>query len=74
MTLLVTWLACYDSVQAWASRGGVPIDPPRPFFVPTCGYFLSLPFKFLVPGTGPHSGALRATDPQGTGGRAPTLK
>lgn len=40
----------FDSVQAWAMVGGQPAEPPRPDFVPTYGYFLSLPFKFLDPG------------------------
>ena len=40
----------FDSVEAWALVEGEAGPAPRPDFVPTYGYFLSLPFKFLDPG------------------------
>lgn len=46
----------HDSVRPWAVEDGVEVPVARPLFVPTYGYFLSLPFKFLDPGV--HSEAL----------------
>ncbi len=53
----------HDSVRAWATQGGAEVPVQRPLFVPTYGYFLSLPFKFLDPGV--NSASMGPTEWQG---------
>ena len=45
----------HDSIRPWVTQGGVEVPVERPLFVPTYGYFLSLPFKFLDPGVNSES-------------------
>lgn len=53
----------HDSMKPWVMEGGVEVPVERPLFVPTYGYFLSLPFKFLDPGV--NSESLGPVDWQG---------